>query len=133
MASGKASILDWRSPILSRVRASFGSSATSFWYSRTALSYFFFSTNFWAAWSTLSRSIATGRGTPISARWCFDAGIDAYSKREARHEEAVPSHTARLRHRRPPPGRCVQESHGQRETPPRGARYLLKIALLPTS
>src|SRR3954449_2202152 len=64
MASGYASIFDWRSPILSRVRASFGSSWISFWYSRTALSYFFFSTNFWAAWSTFSRSIATDGGTP---------------------------------------------------------------------
>src|SRR5580704_15185089 len=84
MASGYASILDWRSPIFSRVRASFGSSATSFWYSRTALSYFFFSTNFWAAWSTLSRSIATGRGTPIKCSKRFDP----HGKRKRRSTES---------------------------------------------
>ena len=65
-----ASIFDWRSPILSSVRASFGSLSISFWYSRTALSYFFFSTNFWAASSTLSRSIATDYGTPIGTDAC---------------------------------------------------------------
>src|SRR5471032_2417092 len=36
----------------------------TFWYSMTALSYFFFSTYFWAAASTLSRSIATTRIAP---------------------------------------------------------------------
>ena len=41
--------------------------AMSFWYSIMALSYFFFSTNFWAASSTFSRSIATGRGDSESA------------------------------------------------------------------
>ena len=64
MASAYASILSWRSPIFSRVRASFGSSWMSFWYSMTALSYFFFSTYFWAASSTLSRSIATIQSAP---------------------------------------------------------------------
>ena len=87
MASAYASIFDWRSPIFSRVRASFGSSWMIFWYSRTALSYFFFSTYFWAAASTFSRSIATMRQGAPSAR-AAQAARSGRRKRRAAAEDA---------------------------------------------
>src|SRR5580700_2226931 len=64
MASAYCSAFDCKSPIFRRIRASFGSSWMTFWNSAIALSYFFFSTYFWAASSTFSRLIATDEGTP---------------------------------------------------------------------